>query len=256
MLCINFLTSRTSCDAVVVVALYVWFVSLPPAAACLLYKWLLAPMAATGTVLLSHYLIRDHVANLWGSSSFRPLIETLLVSVSASVTGLFANQLSGVPIRKLYLLLPLLSLPVPILLHRVGLIDAARPETIIYEYCVYVLTLLLLLPAAYESLDELDVRMRAILHEQQDAMPRGTPRAPVARIIEQRMRRAVEKSVVAAAIFAFCLLLVNLVRASLWPLQSPVNSTTTALTNNTNDWAYAPRMSTAAQQCPGQQASQ
>ena len=249
-------STRISCDADLIGVLYVCFVLLPPAVACLLYRWLLATIAGIGTVLLSHYLIRDHFAHLWGTSSYRPLIETLLVSMSASVTSVLASQLSGV--RRLYFLLPLMLLPIPIVLHRIRLIDAARPDTIVYEYYAYALALLLLLPAIYESLKELEVRTRDILRKQQDAML-TTPISPVSLINEQRLRRAADKTFLSANIFMFCLLLVNLVLASLWPHQSPVNNltatalantTNTPVANNTNDSAYAPQMTTAATTMP------
>ena len=150
---------------------------LPPAAACLLYKWLLSPIAWTVTVLLSRYLIGIHFDNLWGSFSFRLLTETLIVTASAIITAKLAKQLSGV--RRLYLLLPLVLLPVPILLQMTGVhyrlvsdvVSSARLDAVLrIEYFVYLLTLLLLRPAIYASLCEFLLRSRALLPRKQSAM--------------------------------------------------------------------------------------
>ena len=214
------------------------FVLLPPAAACLLYKWLLAPMAFTVAVLLSHYLIRGHIGRVWHTSSYRALVETLFVAVAASITALFANQLSGV--RRVYLLLPLVLLPVPLLLHRIGLISTARADSIALEYYLYTATLLLLLFAIHESFIEFLVQTRAILARQHDPMfvavhpTWRTPKTPVSLLNEQRLWRAADKTILAAAIFTLFLLLVNLVLVSLWPQVTPVNSMVTALENTAN----------------------
>ena len=69
---------------------------LPPAAVCLLCRWLLGPIALNVSFLLSHYLIRGHIDHhAWDTSSYRSLIETLIVVASASITeALFSNQLT------------------------------------------------------------------------------------------------------------------------------------------------------------------
>ena len=236
--------------------LYVCFVLLSPAVACLLYRWLLATIAGIGTVLLSHYLIRDHFVHLWGTSSFRPLIETQLVALSTCVTGLLAVSISGVnkPIR----LVPLLLLPTPILLYRIKVMSITRNESVAIEYYLYGFTLFALLPAICESFIEFLNQTRAILVRYNRKLPElrshTTLRAPISAINEQRVRRAADKTVLAAAIFMFCLLLVNLVLASLWPQVTPVNSTATApantanapVPNNTKISAYAPQLTTGA----------
>ena len=108
------------------------------------------------------------------------------------------------------------------------------------DYYFYIATLLLLLFAVRESFIEFRGRMRAILAEQTSRcssrfLPHGgRPELRPRRLIEQRVRRAADKTVLAAAIFTLYLLLVNLVLVSLWPLQTSVNSTATALENTTN----------------------
>ena len=195
-------------------------------------------MAFAVAVLLSHYLIRGHIGRVWHTSSYRAFIETLLMAVAASITALFANKLSGV--RRVYLLLPLVLLPVPLLLHRIGLISTARADSIALEYYLYTAALLLLLFAIHESFIEFLVRTRAILARQHDPMfvavhpTWRTPRTPVWLLNEQRLRRAADQTVFAAAIFTLFMLLVNLALVSLWPLTTPVNSTATALTNTAN----------------------
>ena len=145
--------------------------------------------------------------------------EVTKVAVAACITALFANQLSGV--RRLYLLLPLVLLPVPLLLHRIGLISTARADSIALEYYLYTVTLLLLLFAIHESFTELLVRTRALLARQHDPMFVAVhptwrrTRTPVSLLIEQRLRRAAGKTVLAAAILTIYMLFVHLVLVSL-----------------------------------------
>lgn len=207
---------------------FVYYTLLPPAVARLLYKWSLATVAGTFSILLSHLLLLDFGDRLWGASGYKPLAEILPVVAAACVAAVLAVVHSGV--RRLIHLLPLVLLPVPILVHRTIGLGNSRRMLVAVEYFVYACALLLLLPAFHESLAAFLVRTRANLPHKRffsivqlisshssepTAGENATAAARLTAIDENRLRRAVNRTVVSAALFTPIALLVYFVLSRL-----------------------------------------